>query len=140
MIRAGRPNRHARTRRDHARETAEDYVEAIGEFAEARGHCRVTDLADRFAVSHVTVNRNVARLQRDGLATTEPYGPIELTDAGRRLARITKQRHEVVLRFLIGLGVSRKTAIVDAEGIEHHVSDETLRAMKRFLEVHSTTD
>jgi len=133
-------NQHARTRRDHATETAEDYVEAIGEIAETRGHCRVTDLAGRFAVSHVTVNRTVARLQRDGLVATEPYGPIELTESGHRLAQLAKQRHDVVFHFLVALGVSRKAAVVDAEGIEHHVSDETLRAMKRFLELNPTAD
>ena len=52
---------------------------------------------------------------------------------GRKLARLAKQRHEIVLQFLIALGVTEKTAIVDAEGIEHHVSDDTLRAMKRFV-------
>ena len=126
-------NRHARTRRDHAMETAEDYVEAICEFTESHGSCRVTDLAGRFAVSHVTVNRTVARLQRAGLVSTQRYGPIELTEDGRKLARLAKQRHEIVLQFLIALGVTEKTAIVDAEGIEHHVSDDTLRAMKRFV-------
>jgi DtxR family transcriptional regulator, manganese transport regulator len=126
-------NRHARTRRDHATETAEDYVEAIWEFREQRGHCRVTDLAGRFAVSHVTVHRTVARLQRDRLISTEPYGPIELTEAGRELAQRVKQRHETVFRFLVAVGVPEKAATVDAEGIEHHVSDETLRAMQRFL-------
>jgi DtxR family manganese transport transcriptional regulator len=100
----------------------------------------VTDLAGRFAVSHVTVNRTVARLQRDGLVATEPYGPIELTESGHRLAQRAKQRHDVVLRFLVALGVSQKSAVVDAEGIEHHVSDETLQAMKRFLEIRPTAD
>lgn len=109
-------------------------MEAIWEFLEQRGHCRVTDLAGRFAVSHVTVHRTVARLQRDRLISTEPYGPIVLTAAGRELAQRVKQRHETVFRFLVAVGVPEKAATVDAEGIEHHVSDETLRAMQRFLQ------
>lgn len=127
-------NRHVRTRRDHATELAEDYVEAIDELLQAQEICRVTDLAARFAVSHVTVNRTVARLKRDGWVTTQPYGPVELTEAGRMLARASRQRHEIVLRFLIKLGIREQTANIDAEGIEHHVSEETLRAMQRFVE------
>ncbi len=127
-------NQHARTRRDHATELAEDYVEAIDELLQTGQVCRVTDLATRFAVSHVTVNRTVARLKRDGWVTTQPYGPVELTEAGRMLARASRQRHDIVLKFLIALGIRSQTASVDAEGIEHHVSEETLRAMQRFVE------
>ena len=127
------PDPHERTRRDHASETAEDYVEAIDDLLAAEGSCRVTDLAKRFGVSHVTVTRTVARLQRDGLAETVPYGPIRLTDEGRALARNARERHRAVVQFLVALGVSDAQAQIDAEGIEHHVSDETLAAMARFV-------
>src|SRR5262245_59196219 len=75
-----------RTRRKHASETAEDYVEAIADLFDANGEARVVDLARRLGVSHVTVNRTVARLQRDGFVTAQPYRAIFLTPAGRRLA------------------------------------------------------
>lgn len=127
-------NQHVRTRRAHATELAEDYVEAIDEIEREKGECRVTDLARQFGVTHVTVNRTVSRLQRDGLAETQPYAPVTLTRRGRRLADASRKRHEVVLQFLLALGVSEDTARIDAEGIEHHVSDETLRAMKQFSE------
>lgn len=127
-----KPNQHQRTRRDHATETAEDYVEAVQDLSRGGRPCRVTDLAARFAVSHVTVSKTVRRLQREGLVTTEPYGPVLLTDAGRALARASRRRHKIVLEFLRALGVSEQAAAVDAEGIEHHVSPETLRAMRRF--------
>jgi len=123
---------HARTRRDHASETAEDYVEAIAELIGDRGACRVTDLSERFGVTHVTVIRTIQRLEREGLVHTEPYKPIELTDKGLRLALHCKDRHDVVYRFLLALGIDPKTAAVDAEGIEHHVSDATLA---RFREI-----
>jgi DtxR family manganese transport transcriptional regulator len=125
-------NQHTRTRQDHASELAEDYVEAIAEQIDVSGSCRAVDLAQRFAVSHVSVNRAVARLRRDGWITTEPYGPIYLTEAGQRLARASKRRHEIVFEFLRAIGVSEEAARADTEGIEHHVSEETLRAMKRF--------
>lgn len=123
---------HRRTRADHATELAEDYVEAIAEIEAETGSCRAVDLATRFAVSHVTVNRTVGRLQRDGYVETEPYGPITLTEKGRDVAAASRARHEIVYRFLRSIGVSERTAVVDAEGIEHHVSPETL---ERFSEL-----
>ena len=99
------PNPHRRTRRDHATETAEDYVEAIAEIIERQGSCRGVDLSRRFAVSHVTVNRIVARLQNEGLLNTEPYRPIELTPRGRKLATSSKRRHDIVEQFLLAIGV-----------------------------------
>ena len=123
-----------RTRRDHAQELAQDYVELIADLIERRGEARVVDLARRLGVTHVTVNRTVRRLQRDGLVTTEPYRAIFLTAAGQRLARECRDRHELVVRFLEALGVPSPVAESDAEGIEHHVSRETLRAFKTYLE------
>jgi DtxR family manganese transport transcriptional regulator len=125
-----------RTRRKHARETAEDYVEAIADLSDAHGEARVVDLARRLGVSHVTVNRTVARLQRDGFVTAQPYRAIFLTPAGRRLAAESRRRHETVVRFLQSLGVPGDVAAIDAEGIEHHVSPETLAAMERWIERH----
>ncbi len=126
-------NSHARTRRDHASELAEDYVEAIEEVILGQGECRVVDLTRLFGVSHVTVSRTTRRLGRDGLIETQPYGPITLTETGAQLARSSRRRHELVLKFLRVLGVSQSAAEIDAEGIEHHCSDETLRRMKQFI-------
>lgn len=125
--------RFSRTRSHHAQETAEDYVEAVAEILSRDGVCRVNDLAKHFAVSHVTVSRIVQRLHHAELLKTEPYQPITLTPQGARLARRVKQRHEIVLDFLIEIGVDRPTAEIDSEGIEHHVSEKTLAAMKKFL-------
>lgn len=119
-----------RTRHDHASETAEDYVEAIEEIIDDHGLCRVTDLASQFGVSHVTALKNVRRLERDDFAITEPRKPITLTKKGRRLAKSCRERHATVYRFLRAIGVSKKTAEFDSEGIEHHVSPETLRKMR----------
>lgn len=123
---------HRRTRRAHASEIAEDYVEAIADLIDSAGEARVVDIARRLGVTHVTVTRTVARLQRDGLVTAKPYRSIFLTDAGRRLAEQARHRHEIVVAFLLSLGVSPAVAHADAEGIEHHVSRETLAAMERF--------
>ena len=112
---------------------AEDYVEAIAEIIECNTICRSTDLAQLFSVTHATVNNTVSRLVRDGYVTTEPYQPLKLTRKGRALARKCRDRHKVVKAFLLAIGVSEATAIADSEGIEHHVSPETLKAMQQFL-------
>lgn len=122
-----------RTRQQHAQERAQDYVEAIADLLAERGEARATDLARNLGVTHVTVIRTVQRLQRDGLVTTQPYRSIFLTDAGKRLAIKAKARHQTVVAFLEALGVSSATARADAEGIEHHVSNETLQAFERFV-------
>ena len=125
--------RHERTRNDHATETAEDYVEAVAEVISAEGRCRVVDLARYFAVSHATVSKIVKRLVAEGLLKSEPYQPIELTTRGARLAKKSRERHETIYRFLVALGISPTTAEIDAEGMEHHVSQETLRRFEAFL-------
>ena len=125
-------DRHRRTRDDHAAETAEDYVEAVEELAEQTGRCRLIDLARHFGVSHVTVNKIITRLQREGLVETEPYGPISLTASGQQLAQTSRRRHQIVYDFLLAIGVSECAAEIDAEGIEHHVGPETLACLEKF--------
>lgn len=124
------------TRAAHKDETAEDYVEAIMQIALEQGDdgARIRDLARFMGVSHVTVTRIIARLVRDGLVQTDPYKPVELTAEGRRLAHRIRQRHQIVLTFLRSIGVPARQAEIDAEGIEHHVSDATIRAMRRAIE------
>lgn len=124
--------RHAQVRHAHSAETAEDYVEAIADCIAERGDCRVKDLATLFGVSHVTVSRTIGRLVEKDLVDTQPYRPIELTAKGRRLAGRSKARHRTCVRFLLALGLDSKTAEIDAEGIEHHVSPKTLKLFERF--------
>jgi DtxR family manganese transport transcriptional regulator len=123
----------SQTRREHASELAEDYVEAIADLVAETGEARVVDLAARLGVTHVTVNRAIVRLQKSGFVTSQPYRAIFLTDEGHRLAAACKSRHETVVQFLRALGIPERVAQKDAEGIEHHVSHDTLAAFKRAL-------
>lgn len=122
-----------RSRQEHASENAQDYVEAIADLIAETGEARAIDLAKRLGISHVTVGRTVQRLQRDGLVTALPYRSIFLTPAGKRLAEFSRHRHQVVLAFLKHLGVPDAVAEADAEGLEHHVSEETLKAFQRLM-------
>lgn len=117
----------------HQSEVAEDYVELIAELIEQNGEARPVDIAKRFGVSQPTVTKNIARLKRDGLVRHEPYRSVFLTDIGRDLAEACRKRHRIVVAFLISIGVSPETAEHDAEGIEHHVSNETLDAFTKII-------
>jgi DtxR family manganese transport transcriptional regulator len=132
-INSPRKNSFQRTRNDHSTETAEDYVESILQIEQELGRCRYADLARLFGVSHVTVLKTVARLEVEGLVQTKPYAPVQLTAKGKRLAKSAKQRHEIVLDFLLAIGVDPESAHVDAEGIEHHVSANTLACFRRYV-------
>ena len=128
------PHHHPRrTREEHSHEIAQDYVEIIADLIAATGEARVIDLARRLGVTHVTVARTIQRLQREGLVTSLPYRSIFLTRSGRKLSEESRSRHETVVDFLRSLGVPAVVAQSDAEGIEHHVSRETLKAFVKHL-------
>ena len=114
-------------------EIAEDYTEMIADLIKDTGEARVVDLAERFGVTSPTVNSIIRRLVRDGFVESKPYRSIFLTDKGKKLAEFSKKRHEIVFNFLIALGVDLEIAKNDAEGIEHHVSSETLKVFEKFV-------
>ncbi|MDK3017368.1 manganese-binding transcriptional regulator MntR [Pseudodonghicola flavimaris] len=111
----------------------EDYAEMIGDLMEEMGEARITDIARRMGVTHPTATKAVARLKREGLAISRPYRGVFLTEAGLALADRVRARHRVVVAVLEALGVPAETAELDAEGMEHHVSEVTLAAFERFL-------
>ena len=115
-----------RMRDARSSEVAEDYVELVGDLIAETGSARLTDLADCLGVAPATAAKALQRLQRDGLVETKPYRSIALTPAGETMAAASRERHRIVHEFLIALGVTGETAEADAEGIEHHVSPETL--------------
>ena len=127
-------SQYSNSRNQNKNEILEDYVEAIQEISEIKGDVKNADLAIHFGVSQATINKNLKRLISSKLATSEPYRSIFLTDKGKQLAAISKEKHNIVYQFLIKLGVSKKVAQYDSEGIEHHVSEETLKLMKSFSE------
>ena len=113
-------------------ETAEDYTEMIADLIRNAGEARAVDLAKHFGVTGPTVNSIIRRLVRDGLVVSKPYRSIFLTDKGQNLADYCKKRHEIVYDFLIKIGVNSDIAKNDAEGIEHHVSAETLSVFEKY--------
>ena len=123
---------HKRVRRQHQSEVTQDYVEAIYRLKEEGKGTRVTDIQDVFGVSHVTVIRTLARLEEAELLIKQ-QGAVALTDTGKQIAIKAYRRHNLVMEFLLSLGVSERTAAADTEGIEHHISDETVQAIEDYL-------
>ena len=99
----------------------------------AAAEARPVDLAERLGVKPPTVTKNISRLVRAGLVRRERYRSIFLTEKGAALADACRRRHRTVVATLVALGVDPESAERDAEGIEHHVSDETLEAFERFV-------
>ena len=130
--------RFARVREAHRTELQEDYVELIAELIAAHGEARATDLATRLGVTPATVANTLGRLRRDGLIEMRPYRSIFLTSQGVAMAADSRARHLTVVRFLLALGVPPDVAENDAEGLEHHLSSETLTAMSAFAGKAST--
>ena len=121
-----------RIRRAHQSEVAEDYVEMIAELIAETGEARSVDLAARFGVTSPTVNAIIQRLKREDLVETRPYRSIFLTAAGQALADEARDRHRIVRDFLLTIGLPETIAEEDAEGIEHHVSPETLAVFAKI--------
>ena len=120
------------TREARRNALVEDYVELIADLIHQYGEARPVDIAERFGVRAPTVTKTLNRLAREGLITREKYRSVFLTEAGRTLAQECRRRHEIVLRFLIRLGLDPETAERDAEGIEHHVSEQTLALFESY--------
>jgi DtxR family manganese transport transcriptional regulator len=128
---------HRQTRQAHRHELMEDYAELIGDLIAAQGHARQIDIAARLGVAQPTVAKMLKRLAEEGLVTQQQNRGVVLTAKGQALAAGTRERHRAVVNFLLLLGVSEETARMDAEGIEHHVSAETLEALRRFVQQHT---
>lgn len=120
------------TRQSHAQEAAEDYTELVADLISLHGEARTCDIARCLGVSHVTALRTIRRLVAAGLLQTAPHRPVTLTPKGTKLATYCRRRHDIVEEFLLKIGVSSKIASIDAEGIEHHISDETLDCLERY--------
>ena len=116
----------------HKTENTEDYLEIIADLLNAKGEARIVDIAEKLGIAQATANKTVQRLQSQGYVNKEPYRSIFLTLKGQKIASTSKKRHIVVLTFLQNLGLDSKTAEADAEGIEHHVSEKTLKKMEQL--------
>ena len=122
-------------RNAHKTENTEDYLELIADLHNEIGEARIVDIAKKLGIAQATANKTIKRLQSQGFIKKEPYRSLFLTLKGQKVASYSKKRHKIVYNFLLNLGIDRKTAISDSEGIEHHVSKKTLRKMENFNKI-----
>ena len=108
----------------------EDYLERILELIDSKGYARVVDIASRLKISQASVTNMVQRLDAEGLLKYEKYRGLVLTPAGARLARKIAHRHRLLTDFLKLLGLDEQVIHHDVEGMEHHISPATLRAIE----------
>src|SRR5437868_5244408 len=108
----------------------EDYLERILELINSKGYARVVDIAAALKISQASVTNMVQRLDAEGLLKYEKYRGLILTAAGKTLARKIAQRHKLLTDFLTLLGLDERVIYHDVEGMEHHISPPTLRAIE----------
>ncbi len=120
-------------------QSAEDYLERIHELIEQKGYARVVDIASSLKVKQASVTSMVQKLAEAGYLNYEKYRGLILTDQGREVARGIQNRHETLSRFFSLVGLSAESQRQDIEGIEHHLSPDTVEILSdlaRFFEEH----
>src|SRR5436190_20979449 len=118
----------------HASSAVEDYLERILELINTKGYARVVDIAQSLQISQASVTNMVQRMDAEGLLKYEKYRGLVLTTAGETLARNITRRHQLLTDFLKLLGLDDTTIYHDVEGMEHHISPPTLRAIEALTE------
>jgi Mn-dependent DtxR family transcriptional regulator len=108
----------------------EDYLERILELINSKGYARVVDIATSLNISQASVSNMIQRLDGEGLLKYEKYRGLVLTAAGETLARNIARRHELLTDFLTLLRLDKQVIHHDVEGMEHHISPPTLRAIE----------
>ena len=118
-------------------ESAENYLEAILILKNEKGLVRSIDIAQHLGFSKPSVSRAMSQFRENGYIIMDGSGHLNLTDEGRSVAEKTFERHRVLTKVFTKLGVSAGIAAEDACKIEHVISDETFKAIKRFVAEHS---
>ena len=118
-------------------ESGEDYIETIYLLKKRRGHVRSIDVANELGFSRPSVSRAVGLLKEQGLLIMDDDGELNLTDTGLKLAKKVYEKHTNLTTFLMmTAGVNAQIAETDACRIEHIISPETFRGIKKFIKEH----
>ena len=112
-------------------ESGEMYLETIRVLQEKNGHVRSTDIADYMGYSKPSVSRAMGLLKQGGYVEADENGHLTLTESGLATAREVFERHTLLTKMLMALGVSEEVATEDACKIEHVISAETIEALKK---------
>ena len=118
----------------HLLESGEMYLETIWVLSKSKPKVRSIDISEHMGFSKPSVSRAIGNLKKGEYIKVENDGAIVLTDAGRTVAEGIYERHTVLTKLLIKLGVNEKTAAEDACKMEHDISAQTLDAIKNFIQ------
>ena len=112
----------------------EDYLEQIHNLIASKGYARVVDIAKNLGISQASVTNMIQRLDAEGFVVYERYRGVVLTDKGGKVGSEIARRHEVLTRLFSGFGLDPKTVHEDVEGMEHHISRQTLDVLTLLME------
>lgn len=118
----------------HLQESGQMYLETILVLSRKGDAVRAVDVSEHMGYSKPSVSRALGILKNAGYLTVDRQGHLSLTPSGREMAEKIYERHTVLTKFLVFLGVNPETASEDACRLEHSISDETLEAIKRHAE------
>lgn len=118
------------------KESAENYLEAILMIKNKKGNVRSIDVATHLGVSKPSVSVAMKNFREEGFITVDDDGNLNLTESGLSVAEKMYERHEIIARALMSLGVDSDTAYEDSCKIEHVVSDSTFDKIKEHLKLH----
>jgi Mn-dependent DtxR family transcriptional regulator len=118
----------------HLQESGEMYLETIYTLTQTKAAVRSIDVCESMGFSKPSVSRAIGLLKSGGFVVVDKNGYLSLTEQGRAVAERTVERHTLLKTFFVRLGVEESTADADACKIEHHISDETMAALKKYLE------
>ena len=118
------------------KESAENYLESILVLKNEKGFVRSIDVANDLGVSKPSVSVAMKNFREEGYIIIDEEGHISLTEKGLKIANNIYERHEVIAKALILLGVGKETAYEDSCRIEHDISHETFEKIKEFIERH----
>lgn len=118
----------------------DDYLEQILHLIEEKGYARPVDVSERLGISQASVTNMLQRLDAEGLVKHEKYRRTTLTDEGQRIARAIIDRHELLTEFLRLFDIDEEIIYRDVEGMEHHISRDTLSVIRAMTETLKSKD
>ena len=118
----------------HIQESGEMYLETIHVLFKKTGAVRAIDVGEYMGYSKPSVSRAMGILKNAGYIAVDKHGFITLTSSGLEVANRMYERHTLLTKFLTSLGVNEEIAADDACKIEHHISEESFEAIKKFIE------
>ncbi len=116
------------------KESAENYLETILLLKQEKGSVRSIDIAHHMGFTKASVSVAMKNFRQEGYVTVDEDGEVLLTEKGEEIAHRIYERHQVITRALIALGVSEETASKDSCKIEHDISEETFQCIKKYLD------